>query len=66
MYESCPLARHFAEQGLKIRIRKEPRKRNSKQRQKLKQQVGNEGTADEETSTISCRRSVSWYRLFTL
>ncbi|KAI8377618.1 velvet factor-domain-containing protein [Radiomyces spectabilis] len=25
MYESCPLARHFAEQGLKIRIRKESR-----------------------------------------
>ncbi|KAL1930067.1 hypothetical protein VTP01DRAFT_1221 [Rhizomucor pusillus] len=49
MYESCPLARHFAEQGLKIRIRKEPRKRNSKQRQKLKREAGSDDATGEET-----------------
>ncbi|KAI9491403.1 velvet factor-domain-containing protein, partial [Zychaea mexicana] len=29
MHLSCPLARHFAQQGLKIRIRKESRKRGT-------------------------------------
>lgn len=59
MYESCPLARHFAEQGLKIRIRKEPRKRNSKQRQKLKREAGSDDATGEETGTTSCRGFVS-------
>ena len=38
MHLSCQLARHFAQQGLKIRIRKESRKRVSGGRRQSREQ----------------------------
>ncbi|ORY94439.1 velvet factor-domain-containing protein [Syncephalastrum racemosum] len=63
MYRSCPLTRHFAEQGLKIRIRNESKGRSERRRisRPTSNNDDNDSTSDDdrlnESQTVSAESS---------
>ncbi|KAI8150100.1 velvet factor-domain-containing protein [Fennellomyces sp. T-0311] len=63
MHLSCPLARHFAQQGLKIRIRKESRKRSTGSRRYSRQDEDDdmEDSSSESRPGLTTRESDESY-----